>query len=159
MIYSTATVPVNKVGQLPLTREQAWQGLVLKARDARLFLPPGICTKCDVLVEGKDYIIREATILGEDISEIVTFESGSKVSFHQFRSPREGVIVNEIKQDPDGSLSLRFYCLLGLRNAEPGGPEEQKEQAMPNSEDLGYRGALLSTLARTRALVAEGKIG
>ena len=74
MIYSTATVPVNKVGQLPQTREQVWQGLVLKARDARLFLPPGICTKCDVLVEGKDYIIREATILGEDISEIVTSE-------------------------------------------------------------------------------------
>jgi hypothetical protein len=71
-----------------------------------LFLPPGICTKCDVLVEGKDYVIREATILGEDISEIVTFESGSKVSFHQFRSPRESVIVNEIKPDPDGSLSL-----------------------------------------------------
>jgi hypothetical protein len=39
MIYSTATVPVNPAGEAALTRAQAWQGLVLKARDARLFLP------------------------------------------------------------------------------------------------------------------------
>jgi hypothetical protein len=45
---------------------------VLKARDARLFLPPGVCTKCDVVAEGKDHIIREATILGQDVSEIIT---------------------------------------------------------------------------------------
>ena len=38
MIYSTATVPVNPQGEAPLTKEQAWKGLVLKARDARQFL-------------------------------------------------------------------------------------------------------------------------
>jgi hypothetical protein len=36
MIYSTATVPVNPDGETPLTRAQAWAGLVIKARDARL---------------------------------------------------------------------------------------------------------------------------
>lgn len=40
MIYSTAIVPVNPEGETKLTREQVWQGLELKARDARLFLPP-----------------------------------------------------------------------------------------------------------------------
>ena len=29
MIYSTATVPVNPEGATPLTRAQAWKGLVL----------------------------------------------------------------------------------------------------------------------------------
>jgi hypothetical protein len=38
MIYSTATIPVNPDGEIPLTRAQAWAGLMLKARDARLFL-------------------------------------------------------------------------------------------------------------------------
>ena len=71
MIYSTATVPVNPQGETALTRDQLWQGLVLKARDARLFLPPGACTKCDVVVDAKDYLIREATIMGDDLSEIV----------------------------------------------------------------------------------------
>lgn len=42
MIYSTATVPVNPAGETKLTREQAWKDLELKARDARLFLPPGL---------------------------------------------------------------------------------------------------------------------
>ncbi len=158
MIYSTATVPVNPDGEAPLTRDQIWQGLVLKARDARLFLPPGACTKCDVVGEGDGYIVREATIMGDDLSEIVTFEPQSKVSFHQFRSPREGVIVNELVEDEAGALQLRFYCLIGLKNVEPGGPEEQNEQAMMDSEDKGYRRALLATLARTRALVTEGKI-
>jgi hypothetical protein len=49
MIFSTATVPVNPSGERRLTREQVWAGLVLKARDARLFLPPGACTKCEVV--------------------------------------------------------------------------------------------------------------
>jgi hypothetical protein len=40
MIHSIATVPVNSPGQVPLTRAQAWAGLVQKARDARLFFAP-----------------------------------------------------------------------------------------------------------------------
>ena len=55
MIFSTATVPVNHHGERKLTREQVWAGLVLKARDARLFLPPGACTKCAVVAEGIDF--------------------------------------------------------------------------------------------------------
>ena len=74
MIYSTATVPVNPDGVIPLSRAQVWQGLVLKARDARLFLPPGYCTKCDVTVEGDGFIVREATILNDDLVEGITFE-------------------------------------------------------------------------------------
>jgi Domain of unknown function (DUF1857) len=51
MIYSTAAVPVNPEGATPLTRTQVWKGLVLKARDARLFLPPNLCTRCEVVEE------------------------------------------------------------------------------------------------------------
>jgi len=158
MIYSTATVPVNPEGELPLTRDQLWKGLVLKARDARLFLPPGACTKCDVVVDGEEFILREATIMGADVSELITFEPQAKVSFHQVKGPREGVIVNQVLEGAGGSLHLKFYCLLGLRNAEPGSEQERNEQAAMDSEEHGYKRALLSTLARTRALVREGRI-
>lgn len=157
MIYSTATVPVNPAGQTPLTREQAWAGLVLKARDARLFLLPGLCTRCDVVEDSESHIVRDATIGGADLREIIIFEPGHKVSFFQASGPREGVIVNELFEDEEGKLQLRFYCYLGLRGKAPGGPEEQAEQAMMDS-DKGYRAALLSTLARTRALLAEGRL-
>jgi hypothetical protein len=157
MIYSTATVPVNPEGQLPLTRAQAWEGLVRKARDARLFLPPGLCTRCEVVEESATHIVREATIGGVDLREIISFETESKVSFFQASGPREGVIVNELFEDEAGALQLRFYCYTGLRGKRPNGPEEQAEQAWMDS-DKGYRTALQSTLQRTRALLAEGAL-
>ncbi len=101
--------------------------------------------------------MRESTIAGADLREIITFEPEKKVTFFQATGPREGAIVNELFEDACGALQLRFYGYLGLRGKEPNGPEEQAEQAMLDS-DKGYRGALLSTLKRTRELVAEGKL-
>jgi len=157
MIYSTATVPVNPAGETPLTREQAWAGLERKARDARLFLPPGLCTRCDVTEESATHFVRDATIGGQELREIIVLEPGAKVTFFQATGPREGAIVNELFDDEDGKLQLRFYCYLGLRGKEPGGPEEQVEQAQFDG-DKGYTAALLSTLRRTRELVGEGRI-
>ncbi|WP_437317469.1 SRPBCC family protein [Sorangium sp. So ce385] len=157
MIYATATVPVNPEGETELTRAQVWEGLVLKARDARLFLPPGLCTRCDVVEESGSHIVREATIAGDDVREIITFEPQSKVTFFQATGPREGAIINELFEDADGALQLRFYCYLGLRGKAPNGPEEQAEQEWMNG-DKGYKGALLSTLKRTRELLAEGRL-
>ncbi|OON63062.1 hypothetical protein B0920_06505 [Massilia sp. KIM] len=157
MIYSTATVPVNPEGQPALTRAQVWKGLVLKARDARQFLPPGLCTRCEVVEDSATHIVREATIAGAELREIIGFEPERKVSFFQASGPREGVIVNELFEDDTGALQLRFYCYLGLRDKAPGGPEERAEQEWMDS-DKGYRSALLSTLQRTRELVAQGKL-
>jgi len=157
MIYSTATVPVNPEGEPRLTRAQAWAGLELKARDARLFLPPGLCTRCDVVEESATRFVRDATIGGVDLREIVVLEPQSKVTFFQAAGPREGAIVNELFEDEAGALQLRFYGYLGLRGKTPNGPEEQAEQAQFDGE-TGYRAALLSTLKRTRELLAEGKL-
>jgi hypothetical protein len=157
MIYSTATVPVNPEGTTPLTRAQAWAGLVLKARDAWLFLPPNLCTRCEVVEESVTHIVREATIAGDDLREIIAFDPEKKVTFFQATGPREGAIVNELFEDAAGALQLRFYCYTGLRGKEPFGPEEQAEQAWMDG-DRGYKSALLSTLKRTRELVAEGKL-
>jgi hypothetical protein len=157
MIYSTATVPVNPEGETSLTRAQAWAGLERKARDARLFLPPALCTRCNVVEESTTHIVREVTIAGQDLREIITFEPGSKVTFFQATGPREGAIINELFTDEAGALQLRFYCYLGLRGTSPNGPEEKAEQAQLDS-DQGYKAALLSTLKRTRELLAEGRL-
>ena len=157
MIYSTATVPVNPEGATPLTRAQVWNGLVLKARDARLFLPPNLCTRCEVVEESATHIVREATIAGDGLREIIAFEPETKVTFFQATGPREGAIINELFEDDAGALQLRFYCYTGLRGKKPFGPEEQAEQAQFDS-DKCYKAALLSTLKRTRELIAEGKL-
>ncbi|MCV3768917.1 AtaL-like protein [Rhizobium sp. TRM95796] len=157
MIYSTATVLVNPEGETKLTRDQVWKGLELKARDARLFLPPGLCTRCDVVEETATHFLREATIAGSAIREIITLEPQSKVTFFQATGLREGAIINELFEDEDGALKLKFYCYLGLRGKQPNGPEEQAEQ-MQFDSDKGYRSALLSTLERTRELLAQGRL-
>ncbi|MBD2751175.1 DUF1857 family protein [Microvirga sp. BT688] len=157
MIYSTATVPVNPEDETRLTRAQAWAGLKLKARDARLFLPPGLCTRCDVVEESATHFVREATIGDADLREIITLEPEGKVTFFQAAGPREGAIINELFEDEAGELQLRFYCYLGLSGKEPNGPEEQAEQEQFDS-DKGYKAALLSTLKRTRELLAEGRL-
>jgi hypothetical protein len=119
MIYSTATVPVNPEGETRLSRAQAWAGLELKARDARLFLPPGLCTRCDVVEESATHFVREATIGGADLREIVVLEHERKVTFFQAAGLREGAIVNELYEDEANALQLRFYCYLGLRDKAP----------------------------------------
>jgi hypothetical protein len=157
MIHSTATVPVNPQGETKLTREQVWKGLELKARDARLFLPPGLCTRCDVVEESATHFVREATIAGFDIREIIRLEPQSKVTFFQATGPREGAIINELFEDEAGALQLKFYCYLGLRGKEPNGPEEQAEQTQFDG-DTGYKSALLTTLKRIRELLSEGRL-
>ncbi|CUX02263.1 DUF1857 family protein [Rhizobium pusense] len=157
MIYSTATVPVNPDGETKLTLEQAWKGLELKARDARLFLPPGLCTRCDVVEESTTHFVREAVIAGASIREIISLEPQRKVTFFQATGPREGAIINELFADEAGELQLRFYCYLGLRDKQPSGPEEQAEQTQFDS-DKDYKSALISTLKRTRELLAEGQL-
>jgi hypothetical protein len=130
----------------------------LKARDARLFLPPGLCTRCDVVEESATHFVREATIAGADVREIITLEPQRNVSFFQAVGPREGAIINELFEDGAGELQPRFYCYTGLRGKKPNGPEEQAEQAQFDSEDKGYKNALLSTLKRTRKLLAAGQL-
>ena len=47
-------------------RAQTWKSLELKARDARLFLAPGHCTRCEVIEESATHFVREATIGSEE---------------------------------------------------------------------------------------------
>ncbi|MCR9283184.1 MAG: DUF1857 family protein [Rhodobacteraceae bacterium] len=157
MIYSSATVPVNPEGEPVLTRDQIWKGLELKARDARFFLPPGLCTHCDVIEQGDTHFVREATIASSDLREIIVLEPQRKITFFQATGPREGAIVNELFENEGGALQLKFYCYLGLRDKTPNGPEEQAAQKQFDSDE-GYKAALLSTLKHTRELVARGEL-
>lgn len=134
-----------------------WAGLERKARDARQFLPRDVCTRCEVIEESASHIVRDATIGGRNLREIVTFEPERKVTFFQASGPREGAIINELVSDDDGALHLRFYCYLGMRDAAPGSREERLDQKQFDS-DQGYKAALLSTLARTRELAAQGEL-
>ena len=107
--------------------------------------------------ERATHFVREATIAGADLREIITIEPQRKVVFFQATGPREGAIINELFEDEAGELQLKFYCYLGLRDKQSGGPERQAGQPQFDS-DKGYKAALLSTLKRTRELLADGTL-
>ncbi len=62
-----------------------------------------------IVEERASHIVREATIGGSDLREIIVFEPERKVSFFQAGGQREGVIVNELFEDETGALYLKFY--------------------------------------------------
>jgi hypothetical protein len=94
---------------------------------ARQFLPSDLCTRCEVVEESATHIVREATIAGDDLSEIIAFEPEKKVTFFQATGPREGA-VNELSEDDAGALQLRFYCYTRLRGKKPFGPRSRSSR-------------------------------
>ncbi len=54
--------------------------------------------------------VREATIAGADLREMITLQPERKVTFFQAPGPREGAIANELFVDADEQLKLKFYC-------------------------------------------------
>ena len=107
MIYSTATVPVNPDGEIPLTRTQIWAGLELKARDARLSTASAVhALRCHC---GKRHPLRPRRYDRRNRpSRSSMLEPDDKVTFFQATGPREGGIVDEIYEDDHGALQLRF---------------------------------------------------
>ena len=154
MIYSTATVRVNPQGEIPLTRSQAWAGPVLKARDARLFLPRNLCTYCEVVEESETPILREANMAGVDLREIIAFEPESKLTFFQPTGPREGAwsaVEDEIGKPSPSLLRLPRPSRQGT------GPPRRASGVGWMDGDNGTA-PLVSTLKRTRELNRPGLI-
>jgi hypothetical protein len=65
-----------------------------------------------------------------------------------------GTILNEILEDEDGELELRFSFDLELEGAEPGSQEEKDYEETMKGD---YAKAVESTLAAIRRWVREGE--
>jgi hypothetical protein len=137
-------------------RAEAWQGLKCKARDARPFLPAGLCNRCDVVEESQTHVVREVTIAEQDLGEIITLEPQWKVTFFQAAGPREGRSSTSSSRMKtvrcSGACTATSACVANSRTAR-----KLAEQMQFDSEN-GDKAALLSTLKRARELRAEGKL-
>jgi len=58
-----------------------------------------------VVAEGTDFIVRNAVIMNDEITEIITFVPKQKVSLHQFKSPRDQFVA----------LARRSFLLPGRK--------------------------------------------
>ncbi|MFJ8114304.1 SRPBCC family protein [Streptomyces sp. NPDC096132] len=144
-------VPVNKPGQAPLSREDVWGALEIKARNAPRFVKA--IDTCVVLEEGDNWLTREITGMGERHIERVTFTPQRVVRFDRSEGNTTGYITNEI-QDTDSGLVLRFRIELTRNDLEAGSEEER---AYFEGIRAAYVDAVESTLEATRVLLSDVK--
>ena len=107
MVQASRTIKVNSDPSKPkLTRELVWRGLVMKAENPLPFVP--VITKCTVRERGDNRLVREIVDKGDTIVENVTFHPQRMVKFERVTGRVLGTILNEIIEDDDGDLALRF---------------------------------------------------
>lgn len=148
------TVPVNadpSDGVPVLDRSAVWQGLVMKAEDARPFVP--VMEMCEVEERGDGWLVRAIRIGGQTMHERITFRPEHTVEFERLDGIERGTILNEILDDGAGGLALKFSFSLSREDMAHGSAEEAAYAA---GMEGTYLKAVQSTLDTIRRLVAEG---
>lgn len=153
MISVSYSVPVNPEGtEVRLDRADVWKGLEKKAHNALPYVPS--MTKCEVTETGDNWLQREIEFRGQQLGERITFEPQETVRFDRTSGEVMGTILNEILEDADGELSLRFSFNIVLEGVEPGSDAEKEYEETMKGD---YEKAVESTLAAIRRWVAEGQ--
>ncbi len=146
MIDVSKAVPVNEAGQPALTRAKVWQGLTMKANNALPFVPA--ITQCEVVERRSELqFVREISLRGETMRELITLEPQTRVTFERLSGSVRGTILNEIEEDASGELELRFSYHLTLEGVAAG---SEQERDYARSMEADYLKAVDATLAAMR---------
>jgi hypothetical protein len=149
MYAVSLALPVNPPGMMPLTQEQVWRGLVMKAENAVPFVPG--MTRCEVVERlSPDRFWREADYRGETLRERITLTAPVQVLFERDGDPDAGWITNVISEH-DGGLLLTFTFAVRFADAADERIEGERMKAV-------YREAIENTLAAVRRLREEGML-
>jgi hypothetical protein len=151
MVRASRTIKVNKdPREARLDRNLVWDGLVMKAENPLPFVP--VISSCTVIERRADGLIREIVDKDDPIREVVTFYPQRMVKFERTSGRVLGTILNEIVDDADGDLALKFTFTLKIENVAAGSAEEKEFAAQ--MED-GYLMAVRATLKAMRKLAAK----
>lgn len=149
MIFVSHALPVNEPGSPPLSRQQVWDGLVLKANNALPYV--AAMTDCVVTERHSDDVFdRNIVLRGQAHTERIHLQAPKRVVFTRIAGPVLGTIANEIEGDED-DLQLRFSFALVISDVEPGSAQEQ-DYAETMTGD--YLKAVDSTLGAIRRAAA-----
>jgi hypothetical protein len=151
MLQASRTIKVNEdPREARLDRSLVWRGLVMKAENPLPFVP--VISSCKAIERRPDGLVREIVDKGDTIRETVTFHPERMVKFERTSGRVLGTILNEIIDDTDGDLALKFTFTLTIENVASGSVEEKEFAAQ--MED-GYLMAVRATLKAMRKLAAE----
>jgi len=154
MVHASRTIKVNDdPDQPPLTRSLVWRGLVMKAENPLPFVP--VISSCKVIERTPDGLVREIVDKGDAITEVVTFHPERMVKFERTSGRVLGTILNEIIEDDDGALALKFTFTLSIEGVAAGSTEEKD---FAGQMEQGYLMAVRATLKAMRKLVSENAL-
>lgn len=138
----------------PLTREQLWQGLVLRAESPQAFIP--YLEGCVITARSPDGMTRELFYGNLTVRDAVTFTPQQAVRYQvptQQDIPASTLVMSIEEPQPDW-LHVRFEYDDG--NAEP----ENSEEAFYNSyRKSAYEEADIDTIRIIRKLAGAGRFG
>ena len=154
MVHASRTIKVNAdPGKPKLTRDLVWRGLVMKAENPLPFVP--VISKCTVRERSDNRLTREIVDKGDTIVEEVTFHPQRMVKFERVSGRVLGTILNEIIDDDDGDLALRFTFTLTVEGIAAGSTAESEFAA---NMEQGYLMAVAATLKAMRKLAKENAL-
>lgn len=154
MVQASRTVKVNDDPcEMRLDRSLVWHGLVMKAENPLPFVP--VISSCRVIERRNGGLIREIVDKGDTIREVVTFDPERMVKFERTSGRVLGTILNEIIEDADGDLALKFTFMLTIADVAAGSAEEKEFAAQMEG---GYLMAVRATLKAVRKLASENAL-
>jgi hypothetical protein len=122
----------------------------MKAENPLPFVP--VISSCEVLERRSDSIVREIVDKGDTITEVVTFYPERMVKFERTSGRVLGTILNEIIEDSDGDLALKFTFTLSIDGIAAGSAEEKD---FASQMEDGYLIAVRATLKAMRQLAKD----
>ncbi len=154
MVQASRTIKVNTDPSEPsLTRSLVWRGLMMKAENPLPFVP--VISSCKVIERQRDWLVREIIDNGDAITEAVTFYPERMIRFERTSGRVLGTILNEIVEDADGDLALRFTFTLSVEGIAPDSAQEREFAA---TMEQGYLMAVAATLKAMRKLARENAL-
>jgi len=125
MVRAERTIKINAdPAEPPLTRGLVWRGLMMKAENPMPFVP--VISSCRIVERHGDQLVREIVDRGDPITERVTFFPERMVRFERLFGRVLGTILNEIIEDDDGDLALRFTFTLAVEGVAAGSAAERE---------------------------------
>jgi hypothetical protein len=154
MVKASRTIKVNTDPREPaLSRSLVWRGLVMKAENPLPFVP--VISHCRVIERGPNRLVREIVDKGDTITEFVTFEPERMVKFERTSGRVLGTILNEIVEDDDGALALKFTFQLTVEGIAPGSAAERE---FAGQMEEGYLMAVAATLKAMRTFARDNAL-
>ncbi|AOY90948.1 hypothetical protein BKK79_03305 [Cupriavidus sp. USMAA2-4] len=150
-------VEINDPGDprlTPLTPEQLWQGLVLRAMEPELFML-GL-DRSEIVARGDNWMDRELHFGGATVQDRVVLEPRRGVRYESAATAEHagGTLSMMIEAPAEGALLLRFLYETTMPTVDETGNDRYAEIVKS-----AYHEADLDTVRKIRELAASGRLG